>query len=123
MAFADRWAAWWAAWKWVLLLAVLLATSMWLNVHQYGSRREAAAEGRAKAYAQALTETAGIAKQATKDSDQLLDRLEQIAERGERTRVVYRDAAAAQPLAENCAPGQARVDAINGGLGPQSEKP
>lgn len=123
MALADRWAAWWAAWKWVLLLAALLAMSVWLNVHQYGSRREAAAEGRSKAYAQALTETSAIAKQASKDSDQLLDRLEQIAARGERTRVVYRDAAAAQPLAENCAPGQARVDAINAGLGPQSEKP
>lgn len=123
MALADRWAAWWAAWKWVLLLAALLAMSVWLNVHQYGSRREAAAEGRSRAYAQALTETAGIANQASKDSDQLLDRLEQIAERGERTRVVYRDAAAAQPLAENCAPGKARIDAINAGLGPQSEKP
>lgn len=87
MAFADRWAAWWAAWKWVLLLAVFLVMSVWLNVHQYGSRREAAADARAKAYAQALTATGEIAKQATKDSDQLLDRLEQIALRGERTRV------------------------------------
>jgi len=122
MAFAERWAAWWAAWKRVLLLAVFLGLSVWLNVHQYGSKREAAADARAKAYAQALTATGEVAKQATKDSDQLLDRLEQIAQRGERTRVVYRDAAAAQPLAENCAPGQARVDAINEGLGPQSEK-
>ncbi|OBU67439.1 hypothetical protein A9K58_09675 [Stenotrophomonas maltophilia] len=64
--------------------------------------------------------TAGIARQAQCDSDLLLQRLEAIAARGERTRTVYRAAAAAQPLPADCAPGQARGDAINQALGPTS---
>lgn len=39
--------AWWAAWKWVAILAGLLLLSLWLNVRQYGDRREAAAAARA----------------------------------------------------------------------------
>lgn len=123
MTKVSRVTAWLSAWKWVLLLVLLLAMSVWLNVRQYGDKREAAAQARAQAYAEALATTAGIAKDAKKDSGQLLERLDAIAQRGERTRVVYQKAAAAQPLAANCAPGQARVDAINAGLGPQPENP
>ena len=110
--------AWWAAWKWVAILALLLAGSVWLNVVQYGDCREAAAAARAATLADTLKVTAGIAEQARTDSSALLQRLEAIAERGERTRTVYRATAAAQPLPANCAPGQARVDAINQALGP-----
>lgn len=112
--------AWWAAWKWVAILAGLLVLSLWLNVKQYGDRREAAATARAITLQNTLEVTAGIARQAQTDSAQLLQRLEAIAERGERTRTIYRAAAAAQPLPANCAPGQARVDAINQALGPTS---
>lgn len=112
--------AWWAAWKWVAILAGLLAMSLWLNVRQYGDRREAAAAARAAALEDTLDVTAGIARQARTDSAELLQRLEVIAARGERTRTIYRAAAAAQPLPANCAPGQARVDAINQALGPTS---
>ena len=112
--------AWWAAWKWVAILAGLLAMSLWLNVRQYGDRREAAAAARAAPLEDTLEVTAGIARQAQTDSAQLLQRLEGIAARGERTRTIYRAAAAAQPLPANCAPGQARVDAINQALGPTS---
>lgn len=112
--------SWWAAWKWVTILAGLLAMSLWLNVRQYGDRREAAAAARAATLADTLEVTARIARQAQTDSAELLQRLEAIAARGERTRTIYRTAAAAQPLPANCAPGQARVDAINQALGPTS---
>jgi len=112
--------AWWAAWKWVAILAGLLSLSLWLNVRQYGDRREAAAAARAATLEDTVEVTAGIARQAQSDSAQLLQRLEAIAARGERTRTIYRAAAAAQPLPANCAPGQARVDAINQALGPTS---
>ncbi|OWQ68458.1 hypothetical protein [Stenotrophomonas maltophilia] len=112
--------AWWAAWKWVAILAGLLAMSLWLNVRQYGDRREAAAAARAATLEDTLDVTAEIARQARADSAELLQRLEVIAARGERTRTIYRAAAAAQPLPANCAPGQARVDAINQALGPTS---
>ncbi|HFF3032086.1 TPA: hypothetical protein ACGCGJ_000566 [Stenotrophomonas maltophilia] len=112
--------AWWAVWKWVAILAGLLTLSLWLNVRQYGDRREAAAAARAATLEDTLDVTAGIARQARTDSAELLQRLEVIAARGERTRTIYRAAAAAQPLPANCAPGQARVDAINQALGPTS---
>lgn len=112
--------AWWAAWKWVAILAGLLAMSLWLNVRQYGDRRETAAAARAATLEDTLGVTAEIARQAQTDNAQLLQRLETIAARGERTRTIYRVAAAAQPLPANCAPGQARVDAINQALGPTS---
>ncbi|MBN4984278.1 hypothetical protein JY440_13975 [Stenotrophomonas maltophilia] len=102
------------------ILAGLLAMSLWLNVRQYGDRREAAAAARAAALEDTLKVTAGIARQAQTDSAELLQRLEAIAARGERTRTIYRAAAAAQPLPANCAPGQARVNAINQALGPTS---
>lgn len=112
--------AWWAAWKWGAILAGLLALSLWLNVRQYGDRRETAAAARAATLEDTLRVTVEIARQAQTDNAQLLQRLETIAARGERTRTIYRAAAAAQPLPANRAPGQARVDAINQALGPTS---
>jgi len=117
---ASAVSAWWAAWKWVAILAGLLSVSLWLNVRQYGDRREAAAAARAATLEDTLEVTAGIARQAQSDSGQLLQRLEAIAARGERIKTIYRAAAAAQPLPANCAPGQARVDSINQALGPTS---
>ncbi len=120
MITASAVSAWWAAWKWVAILAGLLSVSLWLNVRQYGDRREAAAAARAATLEDTLEVTAGIARQAQSDSGQLLQRLEAIAARGERIKTIYRAAAAAQPLPANCAPGQARVDSINQALGPTS---
>lgn len=114
----QRIADWWAAWKWIAALCLLLLASCWLNVWQYGSHREARASARAEALAETLQITAGIARKARADSAQLLGRLDAIAVRGERVKVVYRDAALAAPLADGCAPGQGRVDAINEILGP-----
>lgn len=75
--------AWWAAWKWVAILAGLLSLSLWVNVRQYGDRREAVAAARAAALEDTLKVTAGIARQAQTDSAELLQRLEAIAARGE----------------------------------------
>lgn len=78
--------AWWAAWKWVAILAGLLTLSLWLNVRQYGDRRATAAAARAATLEDTLGVTAEIARQAQTDNAQLLQRLETIAARGERTR-------------------------------------
>jgi hypothetical protein len=61
--------------------------------------------------------TARIAAAARDDHAELLSDLSTIAERGRETRVVYRVAAAAAPLPPECVPGQARIDAVNSGLG------
>ncbi len=37
----SRVRAWWSAWKWVAILALALALSLWGNLHQYGTRRAA----------------------------------------------------------------------------------
>lgn len=40
----SRLRAWWSAWKYVAILALLLILSIALNVHQYGTKRAAKAE-------------------------------------------------------------------------------
>lgn len=40
--------AWWSAWKYVAIAALLLGLSLWGNVHQYGTVRSAKAECRAQ---------------------------------------------------------------------------
>lgn len=37
----SRLRAWWSAWKWVALLTLALALSLWGNLHQYGTQRAA----------------------------------------------------------------------------------
>jgi hypothetical protein len=64
---------------------------------------------------------AALAAQAKPQNEQLLADLRDIAERGQQTRVIYRQAAAKSPLAAVCVPGQARMDAVNAGLGPRKE--
>lgn len=58
-----------------------------------------------------------LAGQRIADHATLLGTLEAIAERGQKTRTVWRQAEAA-PLADGCGPGQARIDAVNAHLGP-----
>lgn len=50
------------------------------------------------------------------DTTELIANLSEIAERGQRFKDRWRQAAAA-PLPEGCGPGQARVDAVNAHLG------
>lgn len=113
--------AWFAAWKWVLILVLLVIASGWLNVLQWGWRQAAKAEARAETLADTLQTTADIAKQAQSDNTELMASLSEIADRGQRIRFVYRDAAKSKPLAPECAPGQQRIDVINQALGPQQK--
>lgn len=123
MGLKDTAAAWWAAWKWVAILALLLGASAWLNVKQYAWRASAKAEARAETLDDTLKTVAGIARDAQADNAGLLDELGLIVDRGRKTRFVYGKAAAEQPLGSGCAPGQARIDAVNQSLGPKKEQP
>lgn len=120
MAIADRISAWWLAWKWVVILATALAGSAWLNVWQWKRAINAPLRAENRALNEALEMQNELARDARRDNDQLLDRLDEIADRGQRTRTIYRNAAAAAPLAEACAPGAARIEAVNQALGPSS---
>lgn len=102
-----------------LLLLILLALSVTMNVRQWADHR-AYVNGEhdrlTAAAAKASAETsARIATAAGRDNTALLGELREIADRAQRTRTVYRQAAARAPLAVNCAPGQARLDAVNAG--------
>lgn len=112
--------AWWSAWKYVLILALLLIASVGWNLHQWKHAGVIKEQARADAYADALKATAGIAKQAQVDGKTLLDAIQAIADQRVRTQVIYTKAASAQPLAANCAPGRGRMDAVNNGVPPTS---
>lgn len=111
--------AWWAGAKYLVILLGLLALSVWGNVWQYGNARAARAEARADVLEDTLETTAGIAKDAQRDNKGLFDRLETIVKRAGKDLGEYHKAAATAPLAPSCAPGAARMDAVNRGLGPE----
>lgn len=101
------------------MLVLLLAGSVTLNVRQWADHRAYVSgehDRLTAAAAKASAETSGrIATAARQDNSVLMDELREIAERAQRTRTVYRQAAARNPLPTNCAPGQARIDAVNAG--------
>jgi hypothetical protein len=112
----TRISAWWSAWQFVVYLAIALGLSLYGNWWQF--KRALTADLRAEnADLTKTVETVRkLASGAQADQDKLLADLAAIAERGKQQRIVYRQAAAAAPLADNCAPGQARMDAVNSGI-------
>lgn len=110
-----RISAWWSAWKYVAILGLLLCGSLWMNLHQYGNKRAAVEKARADVYADALKTTASIARLKVPDDKVLLDKVQAIADQRIKRETVYRQAAPT-PMDANCAPGQARMDAVNSGV-------
>lgn len=126
LALRDRFRGWWSAWKYVAILALLLVGSMVLNLHLYVSKKVELATAPLK------DEIAGQ-RRAADDSAALLASSQQAAEvLGAAARRAtanlsaagdaYRAAARARPLPPQCAPGQARVDAVNRAFGAPQEK-
>lgn len=111
----SRLAAWWSAWKYVAILALLLAASVAVNVRQWSDRR--AAERAQAAEMEAATAQAGlqvasdIAKQKQKDDPKLIEGMQRIEARVGKLASQQRPA----PLPIQCAPGKARMDAVNAG--------
>lgn len=108
-------------------IGAALVLSLALNVWLAKSKWEAAGEARSAAKVQALQgkvnalETAqavsgALAEAGRADHENMLAELEAIAARGRQTRVVYRNVATANPLADACKPGAQRVEAVNAGL-------
>lgn len=112
----------WLTWRHVVMLAVLLVLSVTGNVWQAYRALTAPLRAENKELQQVIDTVADTAKRRNKDDAGLLARLDAIAERAQRTRIEYRTAAAAAPLPEQCAPGQARVDAVNRALGAQTKE-
>lgn len=110
--------AWWAAWKWIVLLATALALSLYANWWQLDRARRAPLRAENKALNDTLDAVKKIAKARGPDDQALMDELRDIAERARPVRVQYLKAKAERPLDANCAPGQARMDAVNAGADP-----
>lgn len=101
----------------ILILLALLGLSVTGNITQWADHR-AYVKGEADRLKLAAADqtskiNTGLATEARSDNAKLLKDLEEIAERGRTTRVVYRKAADKRPLPLQCAPGQERMDAVN----------
>lgn len=118
MAIGASLSAWWSAWKFVVLLAAALAGSLYLNYWQHRLAitaplrdQVAGLEGAledSQALHQAVRESTARLTTAASDTQQVL--------RGAARD--YRKAVADRPMTNpECAPGQARVDAVNRALG------
>lgn len=107
--------SWWLAWRYVAILALLLAASVALNLRQWSEHRAEqmarAAELQAAAYKAGLQVTASIAKQKQKDDPALIEAVGRLESR------VNNLANQKRPpvLPPQCAPGKARMDAVNAG--------
>ncbi len=119
MSLSARLSAWWAAWQWVAILLLVCLALAALNVWQWKRAITAPLRDQNRELTRALDQVAELAAGRNRDDAELIADLERIAERGRTTRTVYREAAAKAPLPEQCAPGQARMDAVNRGLSGQ----
>lgn len=122
IGWKERLSAFWLAWKYILIVLALLAISLFFNYRQWRAAVNAKAHAEATTLKQVLDKVEDIGKAKARDDEATYKRLEAIADRAKGTRVVYRNAASAAPLPEQCYPGSERVDAINKSLGPQSNK-
>lgn len=100
-----------------LVLGALLLLSVAGNLWQFRRAARARAAADAAALSQALSQAQALSRALSHDAAQRQADLDALIERGRQTRVVYRQAARV-PLPANCAPDDARVQAINAGLGP-----
>ena len=111
----SRLAAWWSAWKYVAIRGLLLIVSAALNLRQWSDHRAykatQAAELKAAAYKAGLQVTAAIATAKQKDDPKLVEAVGRIEARVNKLSGQKRPA----PLPAQCAPGKARMDAVNAG--------
>lgn len=111
-----------------IALALSLSTNAFLIYHAGANSAKAQHEielarekGKAEVLQDAVDTNQAIADAAAADYLGLLEQLNEIAERGQKTRIIYREIAADEPLAAGCGPGQRRMDAVNESLGGNRE--
>ena len=112
---------WWMTWRHVAVLSLLLVLSLAANTWQAYRALTAPLRAENKQLSRSLGQIEKIAAGRNRDDVELLTKLDAIATRGQAVRIEYRNAAAAAPLPEQCAPGQQRIDAVNRALGAQLE--
>ena len=116
MTVRGRFAAWWSAWQFVVYLAIALGLSLYGNYWQFTRSLTADLRAENADLTKTIETVRDLAEAAQTDQDKLLADLAAIVERGRQQRIVYRQAAEASPLADICAPGAARMEAVNAGI-------
>jgi hypothetical protein len=117
----TRITAWWSAWQFVVYLSVVLAASLYGNVWQWKRAITAPLRDQVAELEQAQ-ETAGqLIEDGQVRERGLLEAIDTATQNARKAGRDYRAAAAARPIDPQCAPGQARVDAVNRALGAQPE--
>jgi hypothetical protein len=110
---ATRLGAFWIAWRYVLILLVLLGLSLWGNLHQYVAGKTAPLREDLKQ----ATDTLATVQQLAVDCAQGPRRPRHRPGRHQRPRQAWANAygavAARHPLGANCAPGKERMDLVN----------
>jgi len=118
VSLGDRAAAWVAAWQWVLILGACLALSVWLNVWQWKRALTAPLRDQVAAQGQALDDSAALLEDRDQSVRRLTAAVDRAAVRLGAAGRAYDRAAREQPLTDPaCAPGQARIDAVNRAAG------
>ncbi|MGH8026817.1 MAG: hypothetical protein ACREO0_08815 [Pseudoxanthomonas sp.] len=116
----GRLSGWWAAWKYVVILLVLLAGSISLNVWQWKRAITAPYRAQVEGLEHAAKQAVELATAGQERERKALDTADQVAGTLQQAGKDYRQAIAKRPLAAQCAPGPQRVDAVNKTLGSSS---
>ncbi len=112
--------AFWLAWKYVIVLLVLLGLSVWLNVHQWKQAITAPLRAEVAAKDQALDTATDLLRDGRASEQRLIAAMNTASGQLEGASSDYRKAARNRPLDPGCAPGRGRVDSVNRMLGAPS---
>ncbi|WP_202841991.1 hypothetical protein [Luteimonas saliphila] len=118
MSVTARLSSWWAAWKVVAMLAAALAGSLYLNYWQHRRAITAPLRDQVHALDTALEDSAALHAATRESATRLAAAAAAAADQLEGGARDYRRARTERPLTHpQCAPGQARMDAVNRALG------
>lgn len=118
MSIAERASAWWAAGKWLVLLCLLLCGSLALNAWQWKRAIEAPWRMAAADKDRALDTSEKLQADARASMEKLIAVADRTADRLAVAGRTYDRAAAQRPLVDaGCAPGAARMRAVNQAAG------
>lgn len=118
MTIGARLSAWWAAWKFVVILAAALASSLYLNYWQHRRAITAPLREQIAGLQGALEDSAALAAEGRETAERLNSAAEAATRRLTAAGRDYQAAMRERPMTHpQCAPGQSRVDAVNRALG------
>lgn len=117
MSIRAKTAAIWASAQYLIILAALLAISVGLNFWQLKRAWQAPLRAEVAAERDASKKSSQLLDDLQDRAQRLLDASDTVAGTMQQATKDYRRAVEQRPLDAQCAPGQERMDAVNKGLG------